>query len=94
MLPRSSLARLSAAPLALICALPLMACADSPPVPPPVQIRVERVTVPAELLTCQAAPPVPDARDQAEVADYVVDLWAAGDDCRAKVRAIRQWAAP
>lgn len=41
--------------------------------------------VPPALLRCAPAPPAPAAERQREVAAYVVELWAAGDDCRAKL---------
>jgi hypothetical protein len=48
--------------------------------------------VPASLLTCQAAPVPPDLNvprwDQV-LAGYLLDLGAAGDDCRAKLGAVR-----
>ncbi|MGB8601286.1 MAG: hypothetical protein WCD42_03730 [Rhizomicrobium sp.] len=46
---------------------------------------------PEPLLICTDAPAVPDATDQARVGEYITDLWAAGDDCRTKLKAVRQW---
>ena len=46
--------------------------------------------IPSELLTCTPAPAVPETDSQAVVGQYVVDLWAAGDDCRTKLAAIKQ----
>jgi hypothetical protein len=74
-----------AAFLLLSCVL-LARCA--PPAPEPVVVRPE---VPASLLTCAAAPVPPDLNvprwDQV-LAGYLLDLGAAGDDCRAKLSAV------
>lgn len=48
-----------------------------------------RSTIPGQLLTCAAQPTAPDAGTQRDVALYVVDLAAAGDDCRTKLGAVR-----
>lgn len=46
--------------------------------------------IPAGLLTCRDRP-VPGALDrQSDVARYVVDLDAAGEDCRRKLGAVNQ----
>lgn len=45
--------------------------------------------VPPPLLTCDDAPVVPMASSQAVVARYMVALWAAGQDCRDHVNAIK-----
>lgn len=55
------------------------------------QIRVERLSPPDQLMTCAAAPAVPDTKEQGPVAEYLADLWDAGEDCRAKLKAVRQW---
>lgn len=59
--------------------------------------KVERVPVkpPAPLLECAARPPIPPA-DQVTldtVALLLVDLDAAGEDCRAKLGAVRAFVA-
>lgn len=42
--------------------------------------------VPAVLLTCAAAPEPPaDGMSPADVADFILDLAAAGADCRAQL---------
>jgi len=46
--------------------------------------------IPSELLTCTPAPVVPETDSQAVVGQYVVDLWAAGEDCRGKRESINQ----
>lgn len=42
-------------------------------------------------MTCAAAPAVPDTKEQGPVAEYMTDLWDAGEDCRAKLKSVRQW---
>jgi hypothetical protein len=65
----------------------LAAC--SSPAPMPVVVRPD---VPASLLACAAAPVPPDLNvprwDQV-LAGYLLDLGAAGDDCRAKLGGVR-----
>jgi hypothetical protein len=47
------------------------------------------VQIPAPLLACQPDPEIPDtAMGDRDLADYLVSLWAAGDDCRAKLSAV------
>lgn len=42
--------------------------------------------MPETLLRCQPDPNIPDGvLGDRELADYVVSLWQAGDDCRAKL---------
>jgi hypothetical protein len=69
----------------LLCCVLLTRCA---PAPEPVVVRPE---VPPTLLTCAAAPVAPDLNgprwDQV-LAGYLLDLGAAGDDCRAKLLAV------
>ncbi len=73
----------------LLCCALLTRCA---PAPEPVVVRPD---VPATLLTCEAAPVAPDLNvprwDQV-LAGYLLDLGAAGDDCRAKLRAVGKFA--
>lgn len=53
-------------------------------------VQNQRVLVPESLLTC-AGEPVPGVwASQKEVARYIIELQAAGGDCRAKVRAIKR----
>ena len=60
------------------------ACAASPP-PLPV-----RLAVPSSLLVCQAQPEPPARLNgDADLAYYIMDLAAAGGDCRGKVDALR-----
>jgi len=55
--------------------------------------RLERVQVkpPAALLACAPEPAVPDGSDQDEVAFFILDLAAAGEDCREKLVAVRSF---
>lgn len=73
--------------LPLLCSVLLGACAS-----PDVVTRVEyvRQEIPAELLTCYDAPAAPaDGATLREVTLYALDLDAAGQDCRDKLRAVR-----
>lgn len=45
--------------------------------------------VPPQLLSCAPQPPAPSAGTQRDVSLYVVDLAAAGDDCRTKLGSVR-----
>ncbi len=52
---------------------------------------MEKAKPPRPLLTCAPEPAVPaDLRDEA-VADYVADVWAAGEDCRTRLACVRAW---
>jgi hypothetical protein len=66
----------------------LTACASSKP---ETRIQIEYLPPPEPLLSCAAPPAVPDTIEQARVGEYLTDLWASGDDCRAKLNAVRQW---
>ena len=45
--------------------------------------------VPSQLLTCAPQPAAPTAGPQRDVAHYIVDAVAAGDDCRVKLGSVR-----
>lgn len=45
--------------------------------------------VPGQLLTCAEQPASPKSPTQRQVGLYVIDLTAAGDDCRTKLNAVR-----
>lgn len=47
--------------------------------------------VPLPLLACLADPVPPDGAEARAVGVYILDLWAAGDDCRRKLAAITAW---
>lgn len=51
---------------------------------------VRTSTVPDALLICQAQPPSPKAGTQRDAALYVVDLAAAGQECRSKLGSVRR----
>ena len=78
------------APLVPLCALFSTGCAS-----PPVPVALPRPSIPASLLTCQPQPepPRPDVTD-AVLAGWIVDLAAAGQDCRDRLRALASVAAP
>jgi len=65
----------------------LAGCAAPAPV---TKIVTVTPTMPAGFLSCAPAPEVPAAVSQAVVANYIVALWQAGQDCRAHVAAISQ----
>lgn len=71
------------APLLLLSGLLLTGCGAGPPV-------LVRQSVPAALLACQAQPepPVSPFDDQA-LALWIVDLASAGEDCRARLGAVK-----
>lgn len=75
----------------LLSILTLSACAGA--VEGPVRVETVRETPPSALLSCRVAPPAPrgDAYTQADVARYIIRLSAAGEDCRAKLSAVRKW---
>lgn len=53
------------------------------------QVQIERIEIPAELLSCQLAPEPPvEPYTQADVAAYIVDLHSAGADCRERLARI------
>lgn len=69
----------------LPCCVLLARCA---PASEPVVVKA---AVPPSLLTCAPPPPAPDLggrRWDEALADYLLDLAAAGDDCRAKLNAV------
>lgn len=43
------------------------------------------------VLACDADPDVPATEDPAVVADYIVQLWAAGQSCRDAVGDYQRW---
>ncbi len=54
------------------------------------ELTIVRVTPPAELLDCAAEPSAPAAgATQRAVARYLLEIASAGDDCRAKLEAVR-----
>ena len=55
------------------------------------QVVVERIPVPAKWLTCAPQPGPPADNTDRAVAGFIVDLVAAGQDCRDTVAAIRDW---
>lgn len=69
---------------ALLC-VPLWTACASPG--PPVLVRPE---VPASLLTCQPAPDPPDTGDDTALALWLVELAAAGDDCRGRLLRVKE----
>jgi len=68
--------------LAVLCALHLTGCANPGP---PVLLRP---VVPASLLICQPQP-VPPNSDDTALALWIMDLAAAGEDCRGRLVRVR-----
>ncbi|HTQ70633.1 MAG TPA: hypothetical protein VMH92_03965 [Acidocella sp.] len=63
----------------------LTGCATSPAPPPIVEtkIEVQRITIPAALLTCPPAPDVPiNPKLQSAVADWIARSYIADSACR------------
>lgn len=78
--------------LSILPCLPLLtACGSAPSLPALLtRVQVERVTVPAPLLTCAQEPQVPSGRiSHEDVAVYLLALAEAGDDCRGKLTAVQ-----
>jgi hypothetical protein len=80
-----------AALTALLSALLLTGCADTPP-----QVALApRPDVPPDLLACQDQPEPPDQfREDADLAYWIIDLAAAGDDCRSRLLHVREVLVP
>lgn len=79
--------------LAGLVAVALSGCSTPAPVPAPIietRIQVERVTIPAALLTCEAEPALGPWNLQSQVADYIVRLHEAWADCSNTVASIAQ----
>lgn len=55
----------------------------------PTVVEAPRLTVPQSLLSCAGQPEPPQANaDDATLAHWILDLAAAGDDCRARLAAV------
>jgi type IV pilus biogenesis protein CpaD/CtpE len=74
--------------LLIFCGGLLTACAQEPEVRVVTKVEVIRPQIPPSLTDCRAAPPVPVAETQADVAEYILDLYDAHGDCRDKLRAL------
>jgi len=79
---------LKTALLLTCCAGLLTACGPEPEVRIVTKVEVVRPQIPPSLTDCRAAPPVPVADTQADVASYVLDLFDAHGDCREKLKAL------
>lgn len=76
--------------LLLVAVLLLGGCAARAPAPI-IQLRNVTVRVPPDLLSCAAAPGVPYATEQSQVADYIVSLHQAWGSCYRKLGAVRKF---
>ena len=68
----------------LLCLLLLTACGGGPPR----VVQAPRLVIPDSLQTCapQPEPPAPGA-DDTDLSNFILDLAAAGEDCRGKLAA-------
>lgn len=76
---------------AILAAFLLAACGDDAPGALP-ELRIVQPSVPAHLLTCEPEPPDPSDKPgltQRDVARYIVQVRAAGADCRARLSEVR-----
>lgn len=74
---------------AVIAGLVVAGCTATPDLPPaPIVVRI---APPVELLHCADQPEPGAIRSQRDVARYVLRLAEAGDDCRAKLTAVRRF---
>jgi hypothetical protein len=74
--------------LGIVGMLSLAGCASSPAAMVLTKSQVERITVPASLLTVETEPTVPSSRMQSSAADYIVHLKVNDDECHSDVAAI------
>lgn len=52
---------------------------------------MQRLAYPSALLTCADDPDIPAGPlSDREIMIYILDLWAAGDDCRARLAQLKQ----
>ncbi len=72
---------------AAMLALPFLACLTGCG-----QTHVEKIAPPPERLTCAAEPAPPAGNSDKEVAGFLVDVLAAGRDCRNALAWVRDWA--
>lgn len=73
--------------IAMLSALCLTACGSGPPPLP--RVEVQRLTVPAMLLSCQPQPVPPMTADDRQLALYILALADAGDDCRDRLARVK-----
>ena len=71
--------------LAIFSLLLLTACAEAPPP----MVKVVRLTLPDELLTCEPAAEIPTTDDKRALFDWGAAERTAGEDCRDKLGRIR-----
>lgn len=68
----------------------LTACAAPVPPPPVIQYKDVQVRLPDAMLSCAPDPTVPTTQDSGAQANYVIELWQAGMDCRAHLLAVKK----
>ncbi|EGO95898.1 hypothetical protein APM_1275 [Acidiphilium sp. PM] len=69
-------------------AVVLLAGCAAPPPQVVTRIRVVEPRIPPSLLACPPAPAVPLVQRQSQVANYVAELWEAGEICRNHLAAV------
>ena len=79
--PRAALPALLSTMLLTACVRPAAVLAPRPPVP-------------NDLLTCVPQPVPPQPKTDADVANFILDLADAGQDCRDKLSAVARVVAP
>lgn len=50
---------------------------------------MERLEIPPVLLDCLESPEPPAGDTQRDVAEFMIRLWDAGEDCRSKLAAVK-----
>lgn len=72
-----------------------MACTKT--AAPIVEVRYQKQAIPPSLLQCADRPPRPAQACQgrycsADIAHFIIDLAASGEDCREKLAAVKRYA--
>lgn len=76
---------------AVLLLLPLLTgCATEPPI---IQVQTVLLAPPPEMMMCRDEPPVPGDVTSVEIAEYVLDLVDAGQNCRDAIASISRWVA-
>jgi hypothetical protein len=74
--------------LTFLAPLPVVGCAVEAPPEVLTRLQVERITVPAALLSLPNEPAVPQSRMQSAAADYILRLKFNDDECHHDVASI------
>jgi len=80
-------------PLILLSCMAISACGSSEP-RVVVKTEMQFLFPPEAYLTCKDDPEPPaDNATKGDNAQYKIDLWVAGDDCRQDVKGVAKWVA-